>query len=82
MQAGEHLARGLISPLGTLENAGKKGLNPAEAVRDQALDQKNPSDAAKKWLRKQPINTWRDANTREKHGGSGLAEGLYDRLTR
>ena len=82
VQEGEHTARGLISPLSTLENTVKKGLNPGEGIRDQVLDQKNPSAAARRWMRKQPINSWRDARTRERHGGSGFLEGAYNRLTK
>ena len=75
----EHAARGLISPLNTLETTGKKQvngqrLNPAQAIRDQALDIKNPSDAARRFERKSEINNFRDSRTRIKHGGSGLLE--------
>jgi hypothetical protein len=79
IQEGEHAARGLVSPLSTLETAGKNGVNPAGAVRDQALDVKNPSQAAVNWERKVPINSFRDANQRFKKGGSGLIEGAYDK---
>ena len=77
-QFGEHAARGLISPLGTLESAAKKGLNPATAVRDQVLDEKNPSDAAKRFAAKQPIINHKNSVARDKKGGSGILEGLFD----
>jgi hypothetical protein len=77
-QFGEHAARGLISPLGTLESAAKKGLNPATAVRDQVLDEKNPSDAAKRFAAKQPIINHKNSVARDKKGGAGILEGLFD----
>lgn len=86
IQEGEHAARGLISPLSTFSNANAKfkddnaGVAAAKAVRDQAADVKNPSEAATKWERKVPINSWRDANTRFKKGGSGPLEGVYDKV--
>ena len=79
IQEAEHGVRGLVSPLGTLESASKKGLNPAAAVRDQALDQKNPSDAARRFAKKQDIINFKNANQRFKKGGSGVVEGWFDK---
>lgn len=72
-QAIGHAARGLISPLNTAVTAYKKKVNGEQqgigsAVRDQALDIRNPSDKAAKYERMVPIKTFRDANARRKQG--------------
>lgn len=86
VQLGEHAARGLISPLNTLETASKKAppgssqaMVPVRAIRDQALDEKNPSAAATKYEKMSDIKNFQAANTRFKKGGAGIIEGAYDR---
>lgn len=87
LQEGEHAARGLVSPLNTLETAAKKDPNQSAlgaagaAIRDQALDIKNPSQKATKYERMIGIKTERDARTRFKQGGAGIIEGGYNKLT-
>lgn len=80
VQEGEHAVRGLVSPYSTFANADKKGVNPIGAIRDQALDIKNPSAKAARYERKVPMTTAKNATTRFKQGGSGPLEGLYDRM--
>ncbi len=82
IQFGEHAARGLVSPVGTLENTIKKKNNPGEGIRDQLLDQKNPSDAARAFARKQATINYKNANIRQRKGGSGVLEDLYNKATR
>ena len=87
-QAGEYTARSLVSPFSTFANAAQKaepGTNPlvsaARAVRDQALDIKDPSKKAVKYEKLIPVKTNRDALSRFRHGGSGPVEGLVNKGT-
>lgn len=86
LQEGEHAARGLVSPYSTFATATSKfktdnpGVAAAKAVRDQALDIKNPSPASVNYERKVPINTFKDANSRFRKGGNGPAEAAYDKI--
>jgi hypothetical protein len=61
------------------------GTNPlisaGKAVRDTALDIKDPSKKAVRYERMIPIKTNRDAISRFKHGGAGPAEGLLNKGT-
>jgi len=80
VQGAEHVARGLVSPYATLSNALKKDIGPVAAIRDQALDIKDPSDKANQYDQKSDIINFRNANNRFKHGGAGPAEGLFNSL--
>lgn len=89
VQEGEHFARGLVSPLGTFSTAEKKASEPGaagvakatgRAVRDQALDIKNPSDAARKFAFKQDQINLKNANLRERKGGYGPGEEVYNKI--
>lgn len=89
VQEAEHAARGLISPLGTFSTAEKKADEPGavgvakaagRAVRDQALDQKNPSDASRKFMRKQDVINDKNARLRERKGGYGPLEEGYSKI--
>ena len=87
VQEAAHFARGLVSPLSTLASAEKKykddsgAVAGGKAVRDQALDIHNPSDAASKYERKQGITNDRAARTREMKGGHDFLEDTYNKLT-
>lgn len=52
VQAGEHMARSLISPLGSAENAIGRKQPIGDAMRDMLLDIKNPSQKAVAYERK------------------------------
>lgn len=86
VQEGEHFARGMISPLGTLSTAEKKnkddniGVAAAKAVRDQAADVRNPSQAASNYERKQDLYNERASRSRDKKGGYGPLEEGYNKL--
>jgi hypothetical protein len=90
-QGGEYAARSLVSPYSTFANAHQKAktsdqnANPAvsvaKAIRDGALDIKDPSAKAQRYERMLPVTTNRNAMSRFKHGGAGPAEGLVNKLT-
>jgi hypothetical protein len=85
----EYAARSLISPVNTFASAIQKGkqddTHPAvavgKAVRDAALDFKDPSKKAQRYEKMVPIKTNRDALSRFKQGGSGPIEGLVNKAT-
>jgi hypothetical protein len=80
-QEADFLARGLIAPYGTAARAYNAGQNPAAAVRDQVLDLKTPSAAARKYEGNLPRTLQRQEKTREKHP-FGPIEDVYNRITR
>jgi len=77
-QGADYLARGLISPYSTLSNTLHKKESVGEGVRDQALDQKNPSAAARKYLANVPKRSQQEAASRFKKP-TGLIEGLVNK---
>jgi hypothetical protein len=79
IQEGEHAARGLLSPVNTLENAAGKGESPLGAIRDQAIDARNPSVRSVKFENKAPGQAIRDAHTRDKRP-PGQIERLYNNM--
>lgn len=89
VQEAEHAARGLVSPYGTFSTSEKKADEPGaagiakaagRAVRDQALDVKNPSEASRKFARKQDIINDKNSRQREKKGGYGPLEEGFNKL--
>jgi hypothetical protein len=85
----EHTARNLLSPYGTAANAIQKGkqendgtgVSLGKALRDTALDIKDPSEKARRYKALIEMRTRKDALTRFKHGGSGPLEGLIGKAT-
>lgn len=82
VQQGEHLARGLVSPYGTLAQAMDAKRNPFGTVRDQLMDIRNPSQAAANYERTAPQKNLAASINRQNGKGGGPAERLYNRLTR
>ena len=88
VQLTESIARGLVSPYSTLANATRKqapdetaGGAALRAVRDAALDIKDPSEKAKRYQRMLPATTSRASISRFKQGGAGPAEALFNKAT-
>ena len=77
-QGADFLARGLVSPYSTLSNTLHKKEGVGEGVRDQALDQKNPSAAARKYLAQVPRRSQQEAVSRFKKP-TGAIEGLVNK---
>ncbi len=77
-QGVDFLARGLVSPYSTLSNMLHKKESPGEGLRDQALDQKNPSAAARKYLANVPKRSQQEAVSRFKKP-VGAIEGLVNK---
>ena len=89
LQEGEHAVRGLVSPVNTVETIAKKTEpgqsklgQAARGLYGQAADVKDPSLKAQKYDRMHSIKNVRDERTRDKQGGSGVLEGLYNKATR
>lgn len=89
VQEAEHAARGLVSPYGTFSTAEKKSDEPgalgvaksaARAVRDQALDIKNPSPKSGVFQQKQSIINEKNARLRERKGGYGPGEEAFKKV--
>lgn len=79
VQAGEHALRSLYSPYGTIAGAYGREQPLADAIRDMALDIKNPSEKAQKWMRVQPRRNESKARHRAQGKGSrGMFEDLYN----
>lgn len=74
---GEHAVRGLISPVNTAANAFGKGQGPLAALRDQALDIKEPSQKSVKYDRTQPAKAEHTAITAKPRGPMAA---LYDKM--
>jgi hypothetical protein len=77
-QATDYAARSLVSPYNTYANAQAKGIGAAGAIRDQALDIKNPSPAASKYTGQIDRHNNQQANQRMKKGGRGPLERIWD----
>lgn len=74
---GEHTVRGLVSPVNTAANAFGKGQGPMAALRDQALDIKEPSAKAVKYDATQPAKAERAAVAAKPRGPMAA---LYDKM--
>ena len=81
VQEGEHALRGLVSPYSTYANANKKDISLPGAIRDNALDIKNPSAKAIKYERMSPITSERGSRSRFRQGGAGPLENLTNKIT-
>lgn len=81
VQQGEHLAKGLVSPYGTAAQALDAKRSLPGAVRDQALDIRNPSQAAVRYEHTGPQKNIAAARSRE-NKGRGPMERLYNQVTR
>jgi hypothetical protein len=73
-QVTDYTARSLVSPYNTYANAQAKGIGAAGAIRDQALDIKNPSDKASRYLAHSEQHNNKQSMTRQKTGGRGPIE--------
>lgn len=80
VEAGEHVAKGLVSPIGQAATIYNKGQNPLAGVRDLALDIKNPSQRSVAYELKAPMNNLKSLRTREKNPRGPLEAG-YDAIT-
>jgi Inorganic Pyrophosphatase len=90
LQEADHAAAGLVSPYGTVNQAvGKMGPDEkgplatgkaiVKAVRNQALDVKEPSPGAIKYDRLSDMYNQRNANQRARKGGYGMGERLFNK---
>jgi hypothetical protein len=82
VQQGEHAARGLVAPYGTLSQAMSPGRSIPQTLRDQLLDIKNPSEKAAKFERGEARKNLEAAIARQKKGGRGPAEEFLNYMTR
>jgi hypothetical protein len=82
VQQGEHAARGLVAPYGTLSQAMSPGRSIPQTLRDQLLDIKNPSEKASKFERGEARKNLEAAIARQKKGGRGPAEEFLNYMTR
>ena len=82
VQEGEHAARGLVAPYGTAAQIADAKRNPAQGLRDQLLDIRNPSAGAVRYERNEKTREAAAERSRETHGGHGPLERFYDRFTR
>ena len=76
---GHHLASGLVSPYATATQAIQKGIGPVGAIRDQALDIRNPSGPARKYEANIAKTNQKQAVQNFKKPGNPVSA-LYDRM--
>lgn len=80
VQATEHAARGLVSPIGTAEMAYGKGAGVGSTLRDQLLDIRNPSPQSRKYEATIAKTSTQKAVSRFKKP-PGMLEGTLNKIT-
>jgi hypothetical protein len=81
VQEGEHALRGLVAPVNTAFNAMQKKLSLPEAVRDAALDIRNPSKKSARFEKMAPVTTFRKERARDRNP-PGPIEKVYNKAVR
>ena len=81
VEGAEHVAKGLVSPIGQAASIFNKGQNPGGGVRDLLLDIRNPSDRSRAYELKAPMKNLQALRSREKNP-RGPVEAGFNAATR
>jgi hypothetical protein len=77
VRAGEHITRGLVTPLGQAEQVWNKGQGPIGGLRDLLLDIRNPSQASTNYEAKAPAKNNQALQQRFKKPRGMLEQGYH-----